>query len=154
MKTLSEILWGYGVDIFDSEGAEDEINTIIEQESEKRTDEKTEVKFKERMQEEELRRKKENEKNIVRSLAINTYKKADMQLARIVTVFVTIGLFCICGFEHCVADMFYFSLYSFTHGFDKFGVLIGKLMYVTLGNIIGCMLIPSIRILRSKIRSL
>ena len=86
--------------------------------------------------------------------AVNTYKKADMQLARIVTVFVTIGLFCICGFEHCVADMFYFSLYSFTHGFDKFGVLIGKLMYVTLGNIIGCMLIPSIRILRSKIRSL
>lgn len=86
--------------------------------------------------------------------AVNTYKKADMPLARIVTLFVTIGLFCICGFEHCVADMFYFSLYSFTHGFADFGILIGKLMYVTLGNIIGCLLIPSIRLLRSKIRSL
>ncbi|MGN1295613.1 MAG: formate/nitrite transporter family protein [Bacilli bacterium] len=86
--------------------------------------------------------------------AVNTYKKADMPLARIVTVFVTIGLFCICGFEHCVADMFYFSLYCFTHGFAKFGMLLGKLMYVTLGNIIGCMLIPAIRLARSKIRSL
>lgn len=58
MKTLSEILWEYGVDIDISDRAVDEINAIIEQESEKRADEKTEVKFKERMQEEELRRKK------------------------------------------------------------------------------------------------
>ena len=79
MKTLSEILWEYGVDIDISDRAVDEINAIIEQESEKRADEKTEVKFKERMQEEELRRKKENEKNIVRSLAINTYKKHYLQ---------------------------------------------------------------------------
>lgn len=62
MGDIGEILLEYGVDIDIVDSAEDEINTIIEQESEKRTDEKTEVKFKERMQEEELRQKKETEK--------------------------------------------------------------------------------------------
>lgn len=60
----------------------------------------------------------------------------------IYTAFCVAG-FIMCGFYHCVADMFY-AIFS--------GNLTWSLLFVTLGNVVGCNLFPIVKIVSEKVK--
>lgn len=77
--------------------------------------------------------------NLLIYLAVYGYKYFDNIIAKTLALFFGVSVFVLCGFEHCVADMFYFFLagsWSWT--------MIGYLLMITLGNIIGGLLLPAI----------
>ena len=78
--------------------------------------------------------------------AVNTYKKAEAPIARFLIPVLAVMVFLNAGFEHCVADMFYFSL---IHPFS--GETFSRLITITLGNTLGGLVIPSLRMLRQKL---
>lgn len=48
-----------------------------------------------------------------------------------------VAVFILCGFEHCIADMFYYSLAG---GWN--GDVIVRILVITVGNSLGGMLLP------------
>lgn len=55
-------------------------------------------------------------------------------------LFMGVAAFILCGFEHCIADMFYFFL-----GRAWSGRAVGCILVITLGNSVGGMLIPWVK---------
>ena len=51
-----------------------------------------------------------------------------------------VSVFILCGFEHCIANMFYFSLAGVWSA-----KTFGYLLVMTLGNSLGGMLIPALK---------
>lgn len=47
---------------------------------------------------------------ILMYLAVNNYKKAANEIGKYVGIFMCVMVFILCGFEHCVANMYYFSI--------------------------------------------
>jgi len=77
--------------------------------------------------------------NILIYLAVYGYKNFDNIIAKTLALIFGVSVFVLCGFEHCVADMFYFFLagaWSWK--------MIGYLLMITLGNCVGGLLIPAI----------
>lgn len=67
------------------------------------------------------------------AIAVRGYKNNSHPI----TVILPVTIFVFCGFNHCVADMFYFT------AANEFTVKTGvALLATTLGNIIGCGLLP------------
>lgn len=66
-------------------------------------------------------------------IAVEGYKRCQNPLI----LFFCVCVFILCGFEHCIADMFYFAMA---------GIFTGKalliLLVITLGNSLGGMLLP------------
>lgn len=77
--------------------------------------------------------------NILIYLAVYGYKNFDNIIAKTLALIFGVSVFVLCGFEHCVADMFYFFLAG-TWNWK----MIGYLMIITLGNCVGGLLIPTI----------
>lgn len=67
------------------------------------------------------------------SLTSRKYKKGSV--AQLFYTAVFIAAFVVCGFDHVVANVFYFVLYGFTNDFSAF--MLANLLVVLLGNIIG-----------------
>ena len=67
------------------------------------------------------------------SLTSRKYKKGS--IAQLFYTAIFIVAFVVCGFDHVVANEFYFSLYSFINGFD-FAMLL-NLLIVLAGNLVG-----------------
>lgn len=61
-----------------------------------------------------------------------------------IILFLGVATFILCGFEHCIADMFYFS-FAKVWSVSTFG----RVIVITLGNAIGGMLIPVVKKCRS-----
>lgn len=78
--------------------------------------------------------------------AVWIYRNGKNPVAAVVGVFLPIMLFILCGFEHCVANMFYFTVgcaWS-AHAFVW-------LLLMTLGNSLGGLLVPVMeRLLRER----
>jgi formate/nitrite transporter FocA (FNT family) len=65
-------------------------------------------------------------------LSVENYKNNPHELGKYLGLVFLIPLFIVCGFEHCVANMFYFSLTS--------ELMLDKIIYsliITLGNTCG-----------------
>lgn len=77
--------------------------------------------------------------NIMIFLAVYGYKNFENILAKMVALFFGVSVFVLCGFEHCIADAFYFS---FCSSFSWEMIL--RLVIITLGNAVGGLLIPVI----------
>ena len=77
--------------------------------------------------------------NMLIYLAVHGYKNFRDPVAKIFALFFGVSVFVLCGFEHCVADMFYFSL-ARAWSWD---VLL-RLVIITLGNVVGGLLIPAL----------
>ena len=43
-------------------------------------------------------------------IAVNNYKKVTNEIGKYIGIFMCVMVFILCGFEHCVANMFYFSI--------------------------------------------
>jgi len=77
--------------------------------------------------------------NILIYLAVHGYKNFDNAIAKTLALVFGVSVFVLCGFEHCVADMFYFV---FAGAWSWSMVL--RLLIITLGNIVGGLLFPAI----------
>lgn len=69
-------------------------------------------------------------------IAVNNYKKEKDIVGKYITIFMGVMAFILCGFEHCVANMFYFSI----AGVFSFKVLC-YLLVMILGNSLGSVII-------------
>lgn len=74
--------------------------------------------------------------NILIFIAVDGYKNCPHEIGKYLSLFFGVTVFVICGFEHCVADMFYFSFFGLT------GDLMLRILVITAGNIVGGLLIP------------
>ena len=78
-------------------------------------------------------------------IAADGFKTIENQFGKIVTVFLPVMVFILSGFEHCIADMFYFSLAG-----DFSPAMFQSLLVVTIGNSIGGGLIPLMQKMKEK----
>ena len=85
--------------------------------------------------------------NMMIYLAVEGYSKFENSLAKMCALFFGVSVFVLCGFEHCVADMFYFS---FANAFSL--KMLGCIVIITLGNIVGGLLIPTTKIILNKLQ--
>lgn len=83
--------------------------------------------------------------NICIYIAVDGYKNNPHEIGKYLALFFGVMVFILCGFEHVVANMFYYSLNEvFT--IDMFV----SLLVMTLGNACGGLLIPLIKITLNK----
>lgn len=72
--------------------------------------------------------------------AVDSFKKKELpDFARVSMVFLCVSVFILCGFEHCIANMFYFSVCDGI-GFNS----LLRILLMTLGNSLGGMIVPLI----------
>ena len=70
-------------------------------------------------------------------IAVDTFKKQSGSTVKVIAIFVPVMVFILSGFEHVIADMYYFSLAQSWSGHCLMAVVV-----MTLGNSVGGMLIP------------
>ncbi len=70
-------------------------------------------------------------------IAVDTYRNLQGSTLRFIGVFVPVMVFILSGFEHVIANMFYFSLAGVWSGH-----CLAMIFVMTLGNAVGGMLIP------------
>lgn len=75
-------------------------------------------------------------------VAVDGYKSTKNPLI----LFMGVATFILCGFEHCIADMFYFSVAGMWSGRAFLCILI-----ITLGNSLGGILIPLVQKYKDKV---
>ncbi len=81
---------------------------------------------------------------ILMYLAVDTFKREKLApVIRMMTVFLCVMVFIISGFEHCIANMYYFSAAGIWNLDNLLVILI-----MTLGNSLGGMLLPVADMLR------
>lgn len=81
--------------------------------------------------------------NMLIYIAVEGYKTIPQEIGKFLAVFFGVTVFVICGFEHCVANMFYFTVGK---AWSANTVLF--LLIMTLGNSVGGVTIPLLRKLR------
>lgn len=84
--------------------------------------------------------------NILMFIAVDGYKNNPHEVAKYIGIFMGVTVFILCGFEHCVANMFYFSVANVWSGKAFLYMLV-----MTLGNACGGVMIPLCRTLRKKV---
>ncbi|MDO4501370.1 MAG: formate/nitrite transporter family protein [Erysipelotrichaceae bacterium] len=77
-------------------------------------------------------------------VTVDNYAKNPHEIGKYAAVFMGVMVFLMCGFEHSVADMFYFSFCSAWN----LNTLI-RILIISLGNIIGGCLLPILRSIKA-----
>lgn len=70
-------------------------------------------------------------------LAADNFKKMESGILKALSIFLPVMVFILCGFEHCIANMFYFTIgraWSFQ--------TLGYLIVMSLGNAAGAFIVP------------
>lgn len=83
--------------------------------------------------------------NILIFIAVDGFGKNPHELGKYLSLFFGVSVFIICGFEHCVANMYYFSV----AGMWSWKTLL-YILVMTLGNACGGVLIPLLRMWLQK----
>ena len=78
--------------------------------------------------------------NILIFIAVDGYNKNPHELGKYLSLFFGVIVFILCGFEHCVANMYYFSI----AGVWSLKTL-GYVLVMTFGNSVGGVIIPLLR---------
>lgn len=79
-------------------------------------------------------------------IAVETFKTAKDGAVKVIGVFIPVMVFILCGFEHCVANMFYFSAAGAWNSNSLFRIVI-----MTLGNSFGGLIMPfAVKLLKSE----
>ncbi len=78
--------------------------------------------------------------NIMIYIAVEGYKNIPHEFGKYLAILFGVIVFILCGFEHCVANMYYFTVGG-VWGLKA----IGYLLLMTLGNAVGGVLIPLLR---------
>ncbi|HHU22717.1 MAG TPA: formate/nitrite transporter family protein [Clostridiales bacterium] len=83
--------------------------------------------------------------NILIFLAVDGFVRNEKHIGKYIALFLGVSVFVICGFEHCVANMFYFS----AGGVWSLKTLL-YIIIMTLGNAVGGVIFPLVRRLRAR----
>ncbi len=78
--------------------------------------------------------------NIFIYIAVEGFNQNPHQIGKYLSLFFGVMVFILCGYEHCVADMFYFTVAG-VWSVDTFL----RLLVITLGNAVGGVLFPLVR---------
>ena len=78
-------------------------------------------------------------------IAVEGYKSIPHEVGKYLAIFFGVTVFVICGFEHCVANMYYFTV-----GQAWSGETVLYLLVMTAGNAVGGVTIPLLRKLAAK----
>lgn len=70
-------------------------------------------------------------------IAVDLYRNLQGSMLKCIAIFVPVEVFILCGFEHVIANMFYFSLANIWNGHTVVSIVV-----TTLGNSVGGLLIP------------
>ena len=73
-------------------------------------------------------------------VAVEGYKSIPHEIGKYLAVFFGVTVFVLCGFEHCVANMYYFTI-----GRAWSGETVLYLIVMTAGNAVGGVMIPLLR---------
>lgn len=83
--------------------------------------------------------------NMLIYIAVDGFKNNPHELGKYLALFFGVVVFILCGFEHCVANMFYFSIAGVWSARTLLYVIV-----MTFGNSVGGLLLPLLRRLVSK----
>lgn len=86
--------------------------------------------------------------NILIYIAVDGFQKNPHEVGKYLALFFGVAVFILCGFEHCVANMYYFSI---AHMWGE--KTLGYLLVMTLGNAVGGVILPLLRMWKEKSRS-
>ena len=78
--------------------------------------------------------------NLLMFLGVDGYKNIPHDVGKYITLFLSISIFILCGFEHCVADMFYICAARMVNGQSLLCLAV-----ITAGNMVGAVLLPLAR---------
>lgn len=82
--------------------------------------------------------------NILIYVGVESYLANRHEVGKYLGIIFGVTVFILCGFEHCVADMFYFAM----AGWSRRSLLC--LVVITLGNAVGGMIFPLCAMLRKR----
>lgn len=86
--------------------------------------------------------------NIMVVHAVDQYLNNPHEIGKYLGIVMSIMVFILCGFEHCIADMFYIQMARMWNS-----QTIIALIVITLGNVLGGILIPTMRNINTKLKS-
>lgn len=86
--------------------------------------------------------------NIMVVHAVDQYLNNPHEVGKYLGIVMSIMVFILCGFEHCIADMFYIQMARMWNS-----QTIIALIVITLGNVLGGILIPTMRKINTKLKS-
>ena len=95
--------------------------------------------------------------NILIYIAVEGYRSIQHELGKYLAVFFGVTVFVVCGFEHCIANMYYFTVSGawFIGGAElAANGLTSPFVFIivnTLGNVVGGLLIPACTLLASRL---
>ena len=78
--------------------------------------------------------------NIMIYIAVEGFLRAPHEMGRYIALFLGVAVFILCGFEHCVANMYYFSVAGAWGG-----KALVYLLVMTAGNAVGGVIFPVCR---------
>ena len=78
--------------------------------------------------------------NLLIYIAVEGYRSIPHEAGKYLAIFFGVTVFVLCGFEHCVANMFYFTV-----GRAWSGQAVLYLLIMTAGNAVGGVLLPLLR---------
>ena len=76
-------------------------------------------------------------------VAVDGFRNNPHEIGKYLGVFLGVIVFILCGFEHCIANMYYFSVANLWSG-----KAVAYLLVMTAGNACGGVLVPLSRRLR------
>lgn len=86
--------------------------------------------------------------NILMFIAVDGFKNNPHELGKYLGIFLGVIVFILCGFEHCVANMFYFSVANVWSGKTLLYLIV-----MSVGNACGGVVIPLCRRLKTKVEA-
>ena len=86
--------------------------------------------------------------NIMVVHAVDQYLNNPHEIGKYLGIIMSIMVFILCGFEHCIADMFYIQMARMWNS-----QTIIALIVITLGNVFGGILIPTMRNINIKLKN-
>ena len=78
--------------------------------------------------------------NIFIYIGVEGFKTIPHEVGKYVAMFLGVAVFILCSYEHCVANMFYFTV-----GGAWSVKAVGYLLWMTLGNAVGGVIFPLLR---------
>lgn len=86
--------------------------------------------------------------NIMVVHAVDQYLNNPHEIGKYFGIVMSIMVFILCGFEHCIADMFYIQMARMWNSQTTIVLIV-----ITLGNVLGGVLIPTMRNINTKLKS-
>ena len=86
--------------------------------------------------------------NVMVVHAVDQYLNNPHEIGKYLGIVMSIMVFILCGFEHCIADMFYIQMARMWNS-----QTIIALIVITLGNVLGGILIPTMRNINIKLKN-